>query len=170
MYKIPSVFAVNLYLWDKIKDTILDPTNYAGLVPIIPIQESLPFVQAMEQQSGIGQYPFIVYSWYANGGDSSWFRQTDTVVYTIYSTDQTKLTQLVLLLTNHLKRYDESAQAVNRFKAGLTNPEYALYDYKSINVAATNGGSPADTENAPNAATVTVRILYTHDGNDVPLP
>jgi hypothetical protein len=170
--KIPAVFAVNRYLWSRIlADGILDPDNYDGLIPLVPIQESAPFIQAMEEQSGIGQFPFIVYSWYANGiGSSDWYKQTDTFIYTIYSTDQAKLNQLVLLLTNHLKRYDDSAAAVNRFKATLENPEYALYDYKSISIAAINGGSPTGLENAPNAATITVRAQYTHDGNDEPLP
>lgn len=171
---IPSVFAVNKYLWQQIEtEEILDKANYDGLVPIIPIQESAPFVQAMEEQAGIGQFPFIVYSWYSNGIDAnSWYKMTDTVVYTIYSTDQTKLRQLVLLMLKHLKRYDESAQAVNRFVSRVNPPlsaEYLAYDYKTIWVAASQSGQPSGLENDPNTATVTVRVTYTNDENGTPL-
>lgn len=172
---IPSVFAINKYLWKQIKDNaILDEANYGGLIPIIPIQESAPFIQAMEQQAGIGQFPFVIYSWYTNGIDAdSWFKQTDTVIYTIYSTDQKKLRQLVLLFVSLLKRFDLSAQSVNRFMESQNPPlsaEYLAFDYKSIHVAASNAGTPAGAENDPNVATVTIRVTYTNDENDLPLP
>lgn len=169
---IPAVFGVNKYLWHQIEsEGILDKANYGDMIPIIPVQEQPGFIQAMEERPGIGQFPYIVYSWYSNGIDSdTWYRQTDTVVYNIYSTDAKKLRELVLLTVDHLKRYDDSAQAVGQYLAGVVglNDEYLDYDYKTIWVAATTAGTPSSYENNPNRASVTVRITYTDDANDRP--
>lgn len=172
---IPSVFAVNKYLWKQIEaQGILTKDSYNGLTPIIPIQESAQFIQAMDAVAGVGAYPYIVYSWYTNSIDAdSWYQQTDTVIYTIYSTDQTKLRQLVLLFLNLLKRFDMTADRINDFIYDPDNAlgsEYTAYNYKTIWVAASNAGTPSGYENDPNQATITVRVKYTNDGNDDPLP
>lgn len=168
---IPAIFGVNRYLWKQVKDNlILNESDYDGLTPIVPVQESPEFIQAMESGEGIGQHPFIVYTWYTNGIDSSsWYKQTDNIIYTIYSTDQKKLRQLIMLITSLLKRYDLSAASVNDFTADLGG-EYASYHYKSIWVAAVDSGNPSGYENEPIAATVTVRVQYTDEDNDLPLP
>lgn len=170
MTNIPAVFGLNRYLWSKLDGTVLDKANYSGLVPIIPVQEVPAFLQAMDKVDGIASYPYIVYTWYSNGYDQQWFVPNDRIIYTIYSRDNAKLRDIILLMTKHFKRHDESARAVNNFiRESTLSAAYKEYDYKFITVEASQAGSHTSDENAPVRAMVTVKVAYSHTEDDQPL-
>lgn len=170
---IPAVFGLNKFLWAKIKEAgILDETNYGGLVPIVPVQETPLLQQAMDEQTGIRSFPFIVYSWYQNGHTQDWFMECDNAVYRINvnPNDGIKLRQLVSLINDVCRRWDDSAQALNDWiQASNLSQAYKDYDYKYINIQSTQGGQPTDLDHAPITAMVTVKIEYTHAKSNRPL-
>lgn len=168
---IPAVFGLNRYLWAKIQEAmILDPANYNGLTPIIPVQEVPEFLQAIDAQDGIKSYPYIVYTWNTNGYEQQWFVPSDQIIYQIHSTDNKKLRELILLITDHFKRFDESARAVNSFiQNSPLNAEYKSYDYKFISVQQAQGGWHTQDENAPIKATITVKATYSANRDNTPL-
>lgn len=170
---IPAVFGVNKFLWAKIQEAgLMNSADYSGLTPIIPIQEEAELLNVINAQDGIKTLPYIVYTWYSNGDAKNWWEQEDQVIYIIKSLDQTKLRQLVLLIRKYLKRWDDSARAVNDYVQNPANglsAEYLAYIYKYIDVQALTGGVPSTAENEPIKATVTVQICYTNDDNDNPL-
>lgn len=169
---IPSVYGVNKYLWSRIKGAgILSERDYNGMTPIIPTQEEPTFIQAMESQEGIGNFPYIVYAWYTNGYDQAYYECTDTIVYLVYSRDEAKLRQLVLLVNDLFKRYDESARPINDFIDGsdLLSPSYKSYDYKFTSVSASQASLAKDEENGSYRAMITIRVGYTHDEDGIPL-
>lgn len=183
---IPAVFGLNRYLWKQMQEQLGMTTEpYGGLTPLIPNGEVPQLLQAIDEQPGINSYPYIVYTWYTNGySPDTWYRPTDTIIYTVYSLDQTRLRQLILLITNLFKRYDDSAQAVNAFIQGTlpdgVDPQddspdvpgfaYRQYHYNYTYVAAATGGQSTNIENDPITATITVRVGYTNPENDLPLP
>lgn len=176
---IPAAYGLNRYLWAKIKEAgILDEANYGGLIPIIPVQETPYLQQAMDERDGIKSYPYIVYSWYQNGHLQDWFMNCDNVVYRINANvdDSKELRQLMILFNDHLKRWDESAQALNDWirdhRDADDNPlpaGYHQYDYKYLNIQAATGGTPTDMEGAPITAMITVKVEYTTDRDNNPL-
>lgn len=171
---IPAAFGLNKYLWDRITTAgiIPDTSQYKGLTPIIPIQEAPQFLAAIDAaQAGPASAPYIVYSFYSGPVDPvSWYKQTDFVTYRIYALDQTKLRQLYMLIIAQFKRWDESAQAVNRFVAGSgLGQEYKNYSYTHISVAASHAAAATTLENDPLETSVTLRVNYTHPDNDIPL-
>jgi hypothetical protein len=170
---VPAVFGMNGYLWSQIQaGSILSPSDYGGLIPIIPIQQEPQLITAIEAVGGISSAPYIVYSWYNAAIDAnSWYRPTDMVVYSIYSLDQLKLRQLYMLMFNLFSKFDVSAQAVNKFVQGSSmSAEAKQYNYNFISVSAGMAGQPQQVENAPYRATLTLRVNYTNPSFDEPLP
>lgn len=173
---IPAAFGVNRYLWKKIEDMgILDKANYNGFVPVIPTQEEPTFLQAMEAQAGIGSFPYIVYAWNTNGYGTSYWESTDQIIYLIYSSDQTKLRELVLLIGGLFKRFDESADEINKYiqTATVTDPDttvtslafsdaYRAYEYKFTSVQSISANMPKNDENQGYRAMITIAVNYTH--------
>lgn len=183
---IPPVFGLNRLFWAQIAELgILSKSNYNGLIPIIPTQEEPQFISAMDNTDGIMSFPYIVYSSYTNGIDAnSWYKQTDTVTYTMYAIDQTKLRQLSMLAMDLFKRYDDSAAMVNSYIAkaypvpvnadtqlpvadgpGVSGYEYRCYHYNFIYVVSSST-TPSNVENDPTKATLTIRVNYTDTRND----
>lgn len=172
---VPSAFTVIKYLWAHIENAhILDGYDYKGLVPIIPIQDEPGLLQVIGEQDGVSTAPYIVYTWYNNGVDADWFHTYDTLVFTVKSLDQKATRQLILLMKTLFRRYDESAAAVNDFKLktdfGTFNADYQKYNYTYVSVWALTGGMPGTMDLEPVHATVTIRVGFTWDGNDEPLP
>lgn len=170
---IPAVYGLIKYLWSHIETAGILGDNYGGLVPIVPDQEVPLLQQAMDVQDGIQSFPYIVYAWNTNGYDYAWYEQVDQVVLLVNSTDNAKLRELLLLVLDHFKRFDESAIAVNRFVQandfGTRDAEYKAYDYKTISVQQATGGRPGASEDDPIQAMITIRVCYTNSRDDTPL-
>lgn len=174
---IPAVFGLNRFLWNYLGDAgvkVLDSNDYDGLIPIIPNGEAPEFLQMLDEQPGIQSHPYIVYTWYTNGFDAdSWYKPTDTVLYVIYALDQNKLNDIVMKIVNLFKRFDVSAEEVNRYiqthTFGEFTDRYRAYSYTHINVAAATGGVAGNLESDPIVATITVRVGYTNPIVDTPL-
>jgi hypothetical protein len=172
---IPAGFGVVRYLGEHIMASdILSTYDYKGLTPIVPIQDEPALLQVIGAQDGISTAPYIVYTWYNNGIDTNYYLTYDTVVFTIKSLDQKAARQLVLLMKNLFRRWDESGQAVNRYVAGKNfgalDAQYKEYNYKYISLWALTGGLPGTIDMEPVHATVTIRVGFTWDGNSQPLP
>lgn len=173
-YNIPAVFGLNRFLWNYLKGSgILSESDYKGLVPIIPNGEAPQFLQMLDTQPGIQTHPYIVYTWYTNGFDAnSWYKPTDTIIYTVFALDQSKVNELVINIVNLFKRFDVSAAEVNTFiqnPANALSQQYKDYNYGFISVSAANGGVAPNIENDPITATITLRVNYTNPVVDNPI-
>lgn len=186
---IPAVYGLNQFLWNYLSDNttgILLSADYQGLIPIIPNGEAPQFLQMLDEQAGIQSKPYIVYTWYTNGFDAnSWYKPTDTILYTVYAMDQNKLNDIVMSTVNVFKRYDVSAVEINEYIQSnyitgfnqatheandpVTEAQYKAYNYNYTYVAAATGGVAPDIENDPISATITVRVNYTNPVVDLPL-
>lgn len=167
---IPAVLGLNKFLWNFISGDIFDG-DYRGLVPIIPTGEAPQLLQVLDEQPGIGNSPYIVYTYYTNGINAdSWYKTTDTVLYTVYAPNQAKLNEIVTYMVNLFKRFDVSAGEVNRFiqTAPGLDDAYLAYHYNYISVVSATGGTAPDIENDPIRATITLRVNYTNPIVDTP--
>lgn len=174
---IAAVHGVIKFLWHKIKEEeILDPANYGGLIPIIAHHETPALLQAMDAEDGIKHFPYIIFSWNTNGYGQDWFNPCDQAVFRIKSHDPVKLRELLLLFTDYLKRFDESADIVDYYiETGKCHDDcpadpvdtipasFKEYGYQYIEVLAATSGGVVEDENAPVEGMVTIKIEYTHD-------
>lgn len=180
---IAAVHGIIRFLWHKIKEEeILDPDDYAGLTPIVPYHEVPALMQVMDLQEGIQQFPYIIYTWTTNGYGQNWFEPCDQAVFTISSHSDDKLRQLIKLMTNLFKRFDESAALIDYYietgRCGrnctalvpdVIPAKYKEYGYQYTEVLAATGGGAVMDENSPKEAMITMKIEYTQDRDNIPL-
>ena len=160
-YTLSPVHAINKYLWDAIQDAgFMNPANYGSLVPIIPTQQ-IPEMNAMIAAGK--SVPFIVYTYRTNAISEDWFIQDDSIVYVIYSQNQSDLIKINNLMVDIFKRWDESGQAVQDYIDTLNHPVLKQYDIKSVSVDSAGGPDPQSEENGRMTAIVTIRVTYTVD-------
>jgi len=170
---VHPVHAINRYLWERIaSEGILDRNNYkgpgmtTGMIPVVPVEETADLITIIESQAGITSHPYIVYTWNRINTGQMWYLKSHQIAYSVRSTDQVKMGQLVNLFEREFERYDESARNVNRYlqTAQTTPPVPALlkkYSFKYINLTQISGPMPAEAENEENEALITITAAFT---------
>lgn len=176
---IHPAHAINRYLWSRIEaEGILSKSNYSGLTPIIPVEETPDFIQVVESQPGIGSFPYIVYSWSRVNSGQMWFMKTHNVAYSIRSADDYKMGQLLNLFEREFQSYDMAAQRINQFIATNGTASQKRFNFTTINVQVLGAPMPAESETGVSEALVTISVNYTEtiadpaniDANRGPVP
>lgn len=159
------VHALNKYLWDKIvENDILTTVPYqgVGLVPIVPVEEVPVLMQAIDSLPGVASYPFIVYNWTRVNVGQQWFVKVHEIAYALRSDDNDKTSLIIDLFDKEFEDYDQAAQRVNQYIAGLPQPtRLSAFSFKYINISTLGGPLPADDQNSPKESVVTLRVAFT---------
>lgn len=172
---VHPVHAINRYLWSRIEfEQILKKDEYrasgmtVGMTPIVPVEETAELISVIESQEGITSRPYIVYTFSRVNTGQMWFMKTHQIAYSIRSTDDYKMGQLVNLFEREFERYDESARRVNRYMQGLPPATAPAPDalknrftFKHISLQQVSGPLPAESENGENEALVTIAATFT---------
>lgn len=167
MINYHPVHAVNRYLWSRIEqENILSKTDYNGLTPIVPVEETPDLITVIESQSGVGSHPYIVYAWNRLSGGSDWYLKTHQIAYAVRSADDDKMRQLINLFEQEFQDYDRAALRLNQFLGTLpdSNP-LKKYQFKHLSLATLGGQLPAEAENGVSESLITVSATFT--GHDV---
>jgi hypothetical protein len=160
--KIHPVHAVNRYLWSRIKgEGLLTEANYSGLVPILPVEETPEFLTIIDSQPGIQSYPYIVYSWSRVNTGQAWFHKSHNIAYSIRSSDDDKMGQLLNLFEKTFQDYDSAAIRLNEFIATNGSATHKRYNFTYINIQVLGAPMPAESENGVSEALVTISVNYT---------
>lgn len=177
--RVHPVHALNRYLWAKIIDPRTDeeilagapnpgalmqtiPYNGVNLTPIVPIEETPTLITAIEAQAGMGSMPFIVYNWTKVDNGQMWFVEAHEIAYSIRTSDDTVMRQLINLFDDLFKKYDESAQRVNAFLERTNAPaSLRQFYFQSINISTLGGQMPTDTEDGANESLISLRVIFT---------
>lgn len=123
-----------------------------GLVPIIPTQ------QVPEMNNIVGGAPFIVYAYTRTAAAQSWWVNSEQCTYIVYDNDEERLRAVHTYMTDLLKRFDETARAVNNYLGAASK-----FDFKWIGLASSVGPEAAIQENGRQGAMVSIRYEYTCD-------
>lgn len=159
---IHPAHALNRYLWTRIEaEGILAKTNYSGLVPIIPVEETPEFITVIEAQPGITSYPYIVYSWSRINTGQMWFHKSHNVAYSIRSADDYKMGQLLNLFEREFQDYDAAARRVNAWIGANGSVAHKKYNFTHINVQVLGAPMPSESEAGVSEALVTLSVNYT---------
>lgn len=160
--KIHPVHAINRFLWSKIEsEDILSKSNYSGLVPIIPVQETPEFITIIEAQPGVVSHPYLVYSWTRVSTGQAWFLKQHNIAYSIRSADDDKTSQLLNLFERELQDYDMAARRVNTFVSEFGSPAHRRFSFTHINVQVLGAPQPSGSENGVSESLVTLNVNYT---------
>lgn len=163
--RVHPVHALNRFLWYHISlNGIMQKIPYQGvqLTPLVPIEETPTLITAIEAQSGMGSMPFIVYNWTKIDSGQMWFIEQHEIAYSIRSSDDDTMRQLINLFDDLFKKYDESAQAVNEYLQSSGQPASLLqWHFHSMNVSNLGGQMPVDTEDGMSESLISVRIMFT---------
>jgi hypothetical protein len=159
-----AVHALNRFLWSRIEaEGIMQKIAYQGvqLTPIVPVEETPELLTAIDATKGLGSVPFIVYNWTKIDNGQLWMIETNEIAYAIRSADDTVMRQLLNLFDDEFKDYDDSAQRLNLYLAGLPPTKLQEFDFKTISVSSLGGQMPVDEENGQNEAIVSIRAVFT---------
>lgn len=150
------VQAINNYVW-KLLQTRLgwSAADYNGLTPIIP--------GAREPEFAAYNKPYITYGYSAETDGDDWFLPREVLVYTVYAKDADDVNAAVKLLSNALRRKDESANDVNYWIHSAQNPAAEEFDGVTFGYLAlinSEGPGPEATEGGAVDGLVAIRYSY----------
>jgi hypothetical protein len=115
-YKLDAITELRKYFWGELVDNdIFNLDDYYSdnigdsLVPIIPVQQSPEMNQFLSGKK------HIVYDKIGISYDDIWQICTEQVLFTIYATDISEITEIRNFMTDLFRRMDESARDINRW-------------------------------------------------------
>lgn len=159
---IHPVHAINKYLWSRIStEGILSTTNYSGMTPIIPVEETPEFIQIIEAQPGTQSFPYIVYNWSKVNTGQMWFLKTHQIAYAIRSADDLATRKLINLFDQSFQDYDDAARRVNIYIEQNGSPAQKRFRFTNISVRTLGGPMPSESENGVSESLVTIAAQFT---------
>lgn len=163
-YDLSGVHVFNKFIWAKMREKgIMRASDYAGgLVPIIPTQQ-VPVFNDM-----LAGTPFIVYTYLVSSYDIDIWANVEQITYRIYSDDERRLRQISNFLVDLSKRFDWTAQEVNKWIDDFQSADgdEKKFEFKYVQVVGSTSPEPFATEGGRQNASVTVRLSYIHDTNE----
>ena len=121
-YNDLAVYAIRNYIWQKLQDSgILKATDYyvdsmgIYLIPIIPSQQIPEFNNLLPGKT------YIVYDFEVKAIPVQWWMTEELLTLSAFSQNYATIVQIVNLLNDLFRRYDESAADVNTYLAGTGN-------------------------------------------------
>lgn len=118
-YSLSATQKIIDYLWkeltDKgameINDYEVDLLNSGGnyYLPILPSQQDQIITNALASKT------HIIYDWVADGYEENWLICKDSMMFTIYSKDQSDILKIQNVMLDAFRRMDETARDLNNF-------------------------------------------------------
>ena len=113
-YKLDAMFEIRKYLWDNlVAYNVFDPEEYYSdslgdvIIPIIPVQQSPEMNQFLSGKK------HIVYDKVGLSYEDNWLVCCEQLLFTIYSTDVSEISEIRNLMTDLFRRMDDSARDIN---------------------------------------------------------
>ena len=160
-YKLDAMLELRKYLWRELYTReIFDKDDYwsdnlgENIIPIIPVQ------QAAEMNQFLSGKKHIVYDKIGMSYEDNWLICCEQVLFTIYATDISDITQIRNYMIDEFRRMDESAQDINQW-VDLSNK----FKFHTIWVADISPISPSEELQGFFSAEVILEIKYSRITN-----
>lgn len=155
-YKLDAMFEIRKYLWENLSSyNIFDRDDYYSdslgdvVIPIIPIQQ-LP-----EMNHFLSGKKHIVYDKVGLSYEENWLICCEQILFTIYSTDVSEISEIRNFMTDLFRRMDDSAKGVNQ--AESTSDKFKFY---SIYIADISPTAPSEELQGFLSADITLEVKY----------
>jgi len=163
-YKIDAMLELRKYIWSKLKSTeVFNEDDYYSdnigetLVPIIPVQQIPDMSQFLSGKD------HIVYDKIAVSYDTLWLICNEQILFTVYSTEVSKINEIRNFMIDEFRRMDESAKDVNSFP-GFNSEKFKFH---SIYVADMSPTEPSEELQGFYSADVILEIKYSRNTNSL---
>ena len=155
-YKLDAMLELRKFLWKELTDrNIFDENDYwsdnlgENIVPIVPVQ------QAAEMNQFLSGKKHIVYDKIGMAYDDIWLICTEQILFTIYATDFSEISEIRTFMIDQFRRMDLAAQDVNKW-AGLSNK----FKFHSIYIADISPMQPSEELQGFFSADVILEVKY----------
>lgn len=155
-YKLDAMFEIRKYLWNKMKQAgIFDQDDYYAenlnetLIPIVPIQQSPEMNQFLSGKK------HLVYDKIGMSYQNNWLICCEQILFTIYATDISDVTEIRNFMTDEFRRMDDSARDMNYWD-GLSDK----FKFHSIFIADISPTKPSEELQGFLATDVILEITY----------
>ena len=160
-YKLDAMLELRKYLWRELYTReIFDKDDYwsdnlgENITPIIPVQ------QAAEMNQFLSGKKHIVYDKIGMSYEDNWLICCEQILFTIYATDVSDITQIRNYMIDEFRRMDESAKDINQW-SDLSNK----FKFHTIWVADISPISPSEELQGFFSAEVILEIKYSRITN-----
>lgn len=158
-YADTAISKIRSYLWESLVDAdILLESDYIAdgfiqaLVPIIPTQ------QVPEFNNLIGNKTYIIYDTDITEYYDQWWICQENAVFTIVSTDYTKITEIAQFMVDLFRRMDESATDINEWQ-----PNISKFNFYTFTLKAASAPTPAPEEGGRQMAEIEISYKYSRN-------
>ena len=155
-YKLDAMFEIRKYLWDNlVAYNVFDPEEYYSeslgdvIIPIIPVQQSPEMNQFLSGKK------HIVYDKVGLSYEDNWLICCEQLLFTIYSTDVSEISEIRNLMTDLFRRMDDSARDINR--SDNINDKFKFH---SIFIADISPTEPSQELQGFLSADITLEVKY----------
>ncbi len=162
-YKLDAMLELRKYIWTKLQAAeIFNPDDYYSdnigetLVPIIPVQ------QIPDMNQFLSGKDHIVYDKIGVSYDTLWLICNEQILFTIYSTDVSKINEVRNFMIDEFRRMDESAKDINKW-ADLSDK----FKFHSIWIADISPTAPSEELQGFFSAEVILEIKYSRITDNV---
>lgn len=155
-YKKNARSVINSFLWNELKEKgIMNASDYRPdnstslLVPIIPSQ------QVPEFNNLINDKTYIIYDYEVEGYSDDWWICHETMLYTIVSTEYSKIIEIMELMIDLFRRIDTTGMEVQEF-----NPDSDIVKFYSVSLESASSPIPFDNEGGRTSGMVQISYKY----------
>lgn len=138
------------------QDNPNDPPTY--LIPIFPVQEDETKNLISDPKS-----PYLVYDFDTMSYDVEWVICKERLTFKIYAPDFDKVVEIMNIMLDLFRRFDESAATVNAY-VKTVNPT-SPFRYKYFSLTEANSPDPADELAGRLEADISIVYAYTRNLN-----
>jgi hypothetical protein len=160
-YKLDAMFEIRKYLWENLCSyNVFDPEEYYSdsigdvIIPIIPVQQSPEMNQFLSGKK------HIVYDKVGLSYEENWLICCEQILFTVYSTDVSEISEIRNLMTDLFRRMDDSAGDIN--KSDNINNKFKFH---SIFIADISPTAPSQELQGFLSADITLEVKYSRITN-----
>ncbi len=162
-YKIDIMSDLRKHLWSGLVSAgIFNPDDYysenlsTNILPILPVQQQPELDQSLSGKK------HILYDKIGMSYEENWVICCEQILFTIYATDFSEISEIRNFMTDQYRRMDESARDANKY-AGASS-KFKIY---SIFIADISETSPSEELAGFYSADVVLEVKYSrHVGID----
>ena len=147
---------INGFLWESLnEEEILFADDYRpdgftkALVPIVPIQEIPEFNNLLTDKT------YITYDYEVEGYGDRWWICEERMLYTIISTNISKISEVTEFMIDLFRRLDDSGKDIQ-----LYNPQDEKIKFYSIGLSSASAPAPFDQEGGRMSGSVEIFYKY----------
>lgn len=158
-YKNLAVNDINSYIWDQIKENnLLSSNDYYvesfmdNVIPIVPSQQIPEFNNLLPGK------PYLVYDYETKPTMENWWVTEEILYITVISTDYDQINQIMNMISDTFRRYDDSASDINSFLNNATD-----FKFHYLYLDGVSSPEPFKREGAYLVGQVTICYSYSRD-------